>query len=114
VTGRSAAPRDSERPSCTTWSGTPRTFIAPREDLGPGCTARGRDTLPSLPCSRPATKRGAETGYAASDFFAGAESFFESDFVSEDDDVEDSVLDSFFSPPSFPDRSISRLRRFVP
>jgi len=60
---------------------------------------------PSLPCSQPATKRRAETAYAASDFFAGVESF------AEDDDVEDSVFDSFFSPS---DRSFSRLRRLVP
>jgi hypothetical protein len=56
----------------------------------------------------------AETAYAASAFFAGEAAGFSVFFDPEsDDDVEDSVFDSFFSPPSF-DRSISRLRRFVP
>jgi hypothetical protein len=55
------------------------------------------------------------TGYAASDFFAGELSdFFESDFDEsdfEESDFDESDLDSAFS---LPDRSISRLRRFVP
>jgi hypothetical protein len=53
------------------------------------------------------------TGYAASDFLAGALSDFfdESDFDVSDFDES---FDSFFSPPSFDDRSISRLRFFVP
>jgi len=60
----------------------------------------------------------AETAYAASDFFDEEDD--ESDFFESDDDEEESLfdesllLDSLFSPPSFDDRSISRLRRFVP
>jgi hypothetical protein len=55
----------------------------------------------------------AETAYAASAFLED-EDF--SDFFDESEDFEESA-DSFdfdFSPPSFPDRSISRFRRFVP
>jgi hypothetical protein len=77
-----------------------------------GGPAHATDALPSLPCSRPATKRRAETGYAASAFFEGDFSDFFDE--SEEESAESLDFDSDFSPPSLPDRSISRLRRFVP
>jgi hypothetical protein len=82
--------------------------------FAPGPGARERTRFPRCPVRGP-RRAIAETGYAASDFFAGELSdFFESDFDEsdfEESDFDESDLDSAFS---LPDRSISRLRRFVP
>jgi hypothetical protein len=76
--------------------------------------AAARDRTPSPHCpARDPRRAQAETAYAASAFFEDDDF---SDFVDESDEEDESLFvsfDSFFSPLSF-DRSISRLRRFVP
>jgi hypothetical protein len=81
---------------------------------GPGARPAGTPFLIALAAQR--SERRAETGYAASAFFEEDEDF--SDFFDDSEDFEESPesfdFDSDLSPPSLPDRSISRLRRFVP
>jgi hypothetical protein len=101
--GGDERPRDTNRIRMS-W-----TFIAL---CGPQPARRGHPSLVALLAAR--DQRRAETGYAASAFFEEDDDF--SDFFDEDSDgVEDSFFeDSVLSAPSFAERSISRLRRFVP
>jgi hypothetical protein len=81
---------------------SPLALVAGREQGTEGGSAERR-------------RRPARASYAASAFFEDDDF---SDFFDESDDEDESLfesfLDSLFSPPSFPDRSSSRLRRFVP
>jgi hypothetical protein len=92
--------------------GTSRTFAWG----GPQASVRPASLVALLAARDARGRRATETAYAASDFFDDEDEsdFFESeDFVSDDEDDESLPFEPF-SPPSFADRSISRLRRFVP